>query len=112
MTDPTPVETDLEDHVVTGYRDASIAPAITSRRLMSVWSCSRPRLPIQVSHKGRARYWQMRAGGKSLDDLAWSYQESISECAKIENLVCFFYERVDTYVDGTKIEVPRTPWSR
>jgi uncharacterized protein (DUF427 family) len=47
-----------------------------------------------------------------LDDLAWSYREPIPECPKIENLVCFFNERVDTFVDGEKVEVPHTPWSR
>jgi uncharacterized protein (DUF427 family) len=63
-------------------------------------------------YKGEARYWNVRAGDKVLDDLVWSYREPIPECPKIENLVCFFNERVDTYVDGNKIEVPRTPWSR
>ncbi|HEX3325472.1 MAG TPA: hypothetical protein VHV50_00605 [Actinomycetota bacterium] len=36
----------------------------------------------------------------------------IPEFPKIENLVCFLHERVDTYVDGEKQELPKTRWSR
>ncbi|MEA2507225.1 MAG: hypothetical protein QOH48_1843 [Actinomycetota bacterium] len=63
-------------------------------------------------YKGEASYWHVRAGGKVFDDLAWSYREPIPECPKIENLICFFNERVDTFVDGQKTETPRTHWSR
>jgi uncharacterized protein (DUF427 family) len=92
----------------TGLPVRYYIPKLDVRMELLEASGTRTRCP----YKGEARYWHVRAGGRSLDDLAWSYQEPIPECPKIENLVCFFNERVDTYVDGTKIEVPRTPWSR
>jgi uncharacterized protein (DUF427 family) len=44
-------------------------------------------------------------------DIAWSYPFPIPECPKIENLIAFFHERADRYVDGELIPKPRTPWS-
>ncbi len=62
-------------------------------------------------YKGQARYWSFQSGDKSLEDAAWSYPFPIPECPKIENLVAFFNERVDLYVDGELQPRPTTPWS-
>jgi len=44
-------------------------------------------------------------------DIAWSYRHPIPECPKIENLICFFDERVEAvYVDGELQARPRTRW--
>jgi uncharacterized protein (DUF427 family) len=94
----------FETHLPVRY----YIPKLDVRMELLEPSPTRTRCP----YKGEARYWHVTIGGKVLDDLAWSYQEPIPECPKIENLVCFFNERVDTYVDGKKIEVPKTPWSR
>jgi len=46
-------------------------------------------------------------------DIAWSYPFPIPECPKIENLICFYDERVDMIeVDGEAQAKPQTPWSR
>ena len=54
----------------------------------------------QCPYKGRARYWSARVGDRVEGDLAWSYPFPIPECPKIENLVAFYNERADIWVDG------------
>lgn len=66
----------------------------------------------QCPYKGVASYYSVRAGGKLAEDIAWYYPHPTPECAKIENFVCFFDEKVDAvYVDGERAERPSTPWS-
>jgi uncharacterized protein (DUF427 family) len=62
-------------------------------------------------YKGRARYWSLRVGDTLVKDIAWSYPDPIPENPKIRDLVAFFQERVDTVVDGVKLDRPVTPWS-
>lgn len=63
-------------------------------------------------YKGQASYYHVNAGGKRFEDLAWFYREPIPECPKIENLVSFYNEKVDVYVDGQLQERPESPWSK
>lgn len=66
----------------------------------------------QCPYKGLASYWSVRVGNTIAKDMAWTYRFPIPECPKIENLICFFNERVDaTVVDGEELAVPKTPWS-
>jgi uncharacterized protein (DUF427 family) len=51
-------------------------------------------------YKGVARYWSARVGDKLVKDIVWSYPAPIPECPKIENLLSFYNEHVDLYVDG------------
>ncbi len=63
-------------------------------------------------YKGTASYYSARVGEAFLADAAWIYPAPIPECSKIENLICFFQERVEAiYVDGEAVPTPRTPWS-
>jgi uncharacterized protein (DUF427 family) len=62
-------------------------------------------------YKGRASYWSVKIGDNDLEDLVWSYPAPIPECSKIENLICFYNEKVDIEVDGELQERPKTPWS-
>lgn len=62
-------------------------------------------------YKGNARYWTVKVGEKVLDNVAWSYPDPIPEITKIKDLICFFNERTDIYVDGELMERPITPWS-
>jgi len=62
-------------------------------------------------YKGRARYWSVRAGGVRVPDAAWSYPDPIPENPKIRDLVCFFTERVDLFVDGVAQGRTVSPWS-
>ncbi|MEX2551944.1 MAG: DUF427 domain-containing protein, partial [Actinomycetota bacterium] len=60
-------------------------------------------------YKGHAtQYWS--AG--EVADLAWCYPAPFLECASIANLIAFFQERVEVYVDGVLMQKAVTPWSR
>jgi uncharacterized protein (DUF427 family) len=66
----------------------------------------------QCPYKGTASYYSVRVGDTIAKDMAWYYRFPIAECPKIENLICFFDERVDSvHVDGEQRTVPTTPWS-
>ena len=63
-------------------------------------------------YKGVATYYSVQIGSTVVRDIAWCYRHPIPECSKIENLVCFFNERVDALsVDGEIQPRPRTRWS-
>ena len=62
-------------------------------------------------YKGLASYYSARIGSTIARDIAWCYRHPIPECSKIENLVCFFNEKVDLHVDGELQPRPRTRWS-
>ena len=51
-------------------------------------------------YKGIAHYWSVKVGDHAVHDVVWSYPNPIPECARIENLVSFYNERVDIYLDG------------
>jgi len=66
----------------------------------------------QCPYKGRTVHYDLFLGDQTWRDVAWSYPFPIPECPKIENLICFYDERVDTVeVDGEVQPKPRTPWS-
>jgi uncharacterized protein (DUF427 family) len=62
-------------------------------------------------YKGDARYWSLKVGDKTYPDFVWSYPRPIPEVPKIENLLCFYNEKVDLYVDGVRQERPVSPFS-
>ena len=62
-------------------------------------------------YKGTASYYAVRGGEGRRDDLAWWYQHPTLEAAKIAGYVCFYDERVDTYVDGELRPRPESPFS-
>ena len=65
----------------------------------------------QCPYKGTASYWRPRFGDASRD-VCWTYTDPIPECPEIEDLICFFNERVDElWVDGELQPKPKTPWS-
>ncbi len=64
-------------------------------------------------YKGTARYWSANVNGQPFEDTVWSYEDTIAECPRIRDLMCFFNERVDSiHVDGERLEIPKTKWSR
>lgn len=66
----------------------------------------------QCPYKGRTVHFDLGLGDRAWHDIAWSYPYPIPECPKIENLICFYDERVDAIeVDGEVQSKPRTPWS-
>src|SRR5437016_4045834 len=63
-------------------------------------------------YKGKASYWSVNVNGKEFTDIVWAYPAPIPECPKIENLLCFYDEKVDAvYVEDALQPRPKTPWS-
>jgi uncharacterized protein (DUF427 family) len=63
-------------------------------------------------YKGIAQYWSVTAGGRTYENIVWSYPDPIVENPKIKGLLCFFNEQVDLLVDGVLQPRPLTPWSK
>lgn len=68
-------------------------------------------LATRCPYKGVARYWSARVGDTVVKDVVWSYPAPIPECPKIENLLSFYNEHVDLYVDAILQDRPVTPFS-
>lgn len=62
-------------------------------------------------YKGRASYYSARIGDKIVPDIAWTYTFPTPEQPRLAQLVAFFDERVDTWVDGDLRPRPDTHWS-
>jgi uncharacterized protein (DUF427 family) len=62
-------------------------------------------------YKGAASYWSLTVGDTTYKDFVWAYPRPIPEIPKIENLLCFYNEKVDLFVDGVKQERPASPFS-
>ena len=64
-------------------------------------------------YKGQASYYAVRLGsGDTVRDLVWTYTDPFPEAGRIQNLLCFFNERVDIELDGEPQERPVSAWSR
>jgi len=59
-------------------------------------------------YKGMASYYSLKIGGELREDLVWYYPQPFAEVAKIQNLLCFYNEKVDIYVDGELQERPKS----
>lgn len=62
-------------------------------------------------YKGKAIYWSLNIGEREFKDIAWSYSPPLPECTRIDNLLSFYNEKVDLFVDGEEQPRPKTPWS-
>ncbi|MFM0101117.1 DUF427 domain-containing protein [Paraburkholderia nemoris] len=57
-------------------------------------------------YKGAARYWSISVGGKTRQDVVWSYSSPFTDMSKIAGLLAFLPERVDRFeVDGESLGV-------
>jgi len=67
----------------------------------------------ECAYKGMARHWSATIHGRTVDDVAWTYESNVlREGEPIEGLIAFYNERVDLRVDGNLLERPITKWSR
>jgi uncharacterized protein (DUF427 family) len=62
-------------------------------------------------YKGVATYWSAQVGGQLVPDLAWSYEEPLTEAVPVAGRLCFWNERTDLRLDGEPMARPHTPWS-
>ncbi len=65
----------------------------------------------QCPYKGEAHYWSVRLGDTIHRDLVWSYASPVRESAPIAGLLCFYDEKLDITVDGTRQTRPTSPFS-
>jgi uncharacterized protein (DUF427 family) len=63
------------------------------------------------AYKGVASYFDVRVGSRLERDLVWTYRAPLTDALAVEELFCFFDERVDTVIDGRRSDRPLTPWS-
>jgi len=64
--------------------------------------------------KGDARYWTIRADGRTLDNAVWGYERPFDEMAAIRDYVAFYWDRLDRRLEEDE-EVfghPRDPYHR
>ena len=80
----------------TGLRTRYYIPKQDVRMDLLEPTTTRTRCP----YKGIAHYWSLNLDGQVFKDIVWSYPSPIPECARIENLMSFYNERVDVYIDG------------
>jgi uncharacterized protein (DUF427 family) len=60
----------------------------------------------QCQYKGTAHYYSVKLDDTLHEDVVWYYPFPIPECPKIANLLAFYNERVDLFVDGELQEKP------
>jgi uncharacterized protein (DUF427 family) len=54
--------------------------------------------------KGIASYWTLTTGGRTVEDVAWSYDEPIPEFDALRGYLAFYPSRVDAcYVDDEQV---------
>jgi uncharacterized protein (DUF427 family) len=53
--------------------------------------------------KGPARYWTLTRGGRSLPNVAWSYQSPLAGAEVLADRVAFYPTHLDCTVDGAKV---------
>jgi uncharacterized protein (DUF427 family) len=57
-------------------------------------------------------YWSARVDGTVHQDLAWAYDFPTRQLLPIAGMIAFYNEMTDTFVDGQRLERPRTHFSR
>lgn len=52
--------------------------------------------------KGDASYWSAQVGGRTYEDVVWSYEAPIPGAEGIAGLMCFYPERAELTVSGER----------
>ena len=59
--------------------------------------------------KGNATHWSLTVGGKTVENVAWSYDAPFDEAATVEGRIAFYWDRVDAwFADDTRIDAQPT----
>jgi uncharacterized protein (DUF427 family) len=66
----------------------------------------------QCPYKGLANYYSAVIGEQTIADIAWTYVFPVPEAPRLEQLVAFYDERVDTFVNGRQRPRPVSAWSQ
>ena len=85
---------DSHDAVVlheTGYEPVFYVPVTDVRNELLEPSDHTTRCP----HKGKARYWNIKAGGGVIENAAWAYDTPFDNVAEITGRIAFYPDKVD-----------------
>ena len=108
-----------DDHVVVRAHDVPVADSRRPRVLHETGVPPRYYLPLDdvraevlrpsststvCPYKGTASYWSLEVDGHVVTDAAWTYADPIPGREDIAGLVCFYFDRVELYVDGERVE--------
>ena len=67
----------------------------------------------ECPYKGTtAGYWSVQLGDQICRDAAWTYEFPRGELLPITGLIAFYNEKVDIFVDGDKLDRPKTHFVR
>jgi uncharacterized protein (DUF427 family) len=69
------------------------------------------RTHTECPYKGVASYYSIGVGDHVSEDIVWYYPSPYPEVSKVQNMLSFYNEKVDIYVDGKKEVKPKTHWS-
>lgn len=59
-------------------------------------------------YKGFASYWSVTANGQTYENLVWAYNDPLPDALKVKELLAFYNEKVDIFVDGQREDRPQT----
>ena len=85
---------DSHDAVVlheTGYKPVFYLPVSDVHMDLLEPSAHATRCP----HKGKARYWNIKSGGRMIENAAWAYDTPFDSVAEIAGMVAFYPNKVD-----------------
>jgi len=69
-------------------------------------------LTTACPYKGTANYFSVAIPGcEPIENIAWVYRIPRAQVPTIQNMMCFFNEKVDIVVDGVLQDRPQTAWS-
>ena len=60
---------------------------------------------------GHATHYSAVVGDRIVPNIAWSYENPLSDAGQVKSLVSFYQEHLDLFVDDDPVARPRTPWS-
>jgi len=80
----------------TGLRPRYYLPKTSVKQQYLTPSSTTTKCP----YKGLAQYYNVTVDGKEYKDIIWWYEYPTTESAAVQGMVCFYNEKVDTYVDG------------
>ncbi len=63
-------------------------------------------------YKGSASYWSFEAGGRTVENLLWTYDQPLEDAGALTGLVSFYDEMFDVDLDGQRRERPESPFSQ
>ena len=62
--------------------------------------------------KGEASYWTVTVGGKTGENVFWSYETPYAEVPGMKDLIAMYWDRMDAwYEDGAEVGEPADPRS-